>query len=446
MKLTRYKVYILIFLFIVIITRIYSVIRNVRIIYEAEKVSVLYQITQIKDTCWYSSDMFYFKITECRQAKIGETYLLTGTVDATSDKGVFSKKRLMVEDKKLVAVNNNSLYSWKSLLAGWKNHIWKKLSEPILESLPPLHAVVLLSMVFGEQEKIAEETKELFRKTGTSHLQAVSGYNFAVIAAGIHSVVEKFAKKKNQGLCILVVSLFFAYIVGMQPSVIRALGTLITILIARFLLMYQYNSTFSLCFVLYFMVFWRPIWLFSIGFQLSVGAVIGILYFQPILQRSLDSLVAKVTKISPREVRVPAVFSDMASGFTTSIAASITTAPILLFHFHELSLMGVVISSLFASILNVIVLLGFWTAITASIVYNSLTEPLVSIWIKLTLYLPLELFLSSIEWFSQIKFLNFKIEVFPWWLCLGWYVGLFLIWRYNYYKTISRNARERLFV
>ncbi len=446
MKLPSIKVYILIFLVLIILARILSVIRDTKNIYSQTETSILYQITRIKSNCWYSNQHFFFQIPDCHQAIAYETYVISGRIDNASDSSLISKKRLMVEDMNLAPVRNDSVMLWRRGFLRWRSHIWEKLSDPVLAVLPYPHSVVLLSMIFGEQEELGDETKELFRLTGTSHLQAVSGYNFAVIAAGIHQAVEKFARKRHQGLIILLASLAFTAIVGSQPSVIRAVASLITVLATRFILMLQHNSRFYLALVLYLMIMTRPEWLFSISFQLSAAAVAGILYFQPILEQHFDGVIVTGQKTPDKTSYISQLFTEMRSGFATAIAASLTTAPILLYYFHELSLIGIVVSSLFASILNLIVLMGFWTTVLGSFFYKSWLSAVLVIWINLVLYMPLDFFLLSIAQFSQVTFLNFDLEVFPWWSGVVYYCILICAGAYlTRNRSLSRD-QVRLFI
>ncbi len=440
------KTYILIILVIVILLRFLHVLQQLTVYSPDREVSVLYQITQIKDNCWYSTDSLYFEIPECYQMSVGETYYLAGSIDGKSDRSIVNKKRLIISEKNEVIQSFYSFNSWNRVFLSWRSQIWRHLSQPILANLPHPHSVVILSMIFGEQEEVGEQTEALFKLTGTSHIQAVSGYNFAVITAGIHQLVVGRVSKRKQGIIILVAALMFFCVVGVQPSVIRAVASLITVITGRFFLMRQAKNVFCLVIVLYFVLFWKPLWLFSISFQLSVAAVVGILFIQPILEHKLESILSQCTQKSAGVRQMPFLITEVVGGFTTAVAASLTTAPLLLCYFHELPLIGIGISAIFASLLNLIVSCGFWTTLTAGLIYNSFLQGIIALWIKLTLYLPLEVFLTSIAYFSHIQLFTITLASFSWWLVLAWYMVLIsCCWmtRACYY---SRAPQERIFI
>lgn len=444
MKISRSKVYILSIIVLIIVFRLMRELWIIRKNLSSETVSILYQIAQIKDECKYSTDALIFEIPECHQMVIGETYSFTGSVDMSSDRAIFAKKRLIIKDKKLIATNNNSLFAWKRCLLQWRSQILYKLRLSLLGNLPAPHGAVLYSMLFGDQSLMSEESKELFKATGTSHLQAVSGYNFAIIATGIQNSIKRHLKRRVQALLIFGGTLIFFYLVGMQPSVIRAVASLITVLTTKFILTCQYNSKFYLALVLVLMVLWQPLWIFNISFQLTATAVAGIVYLQPLFNYSVERLLDTSSHKLKRAQKNTNLITNCVSSFTTSLAAALATAPILLFYFHELSLMGIFISTIFSLLIDFIVTVGFWTTLAAALCYSWAMQSLIAVWIKLILYLPLEVFLSSMQAVSSTSILTFQTQNFSGWCVLLWY-GVLIIW-WKITSPLSRNIRERVFV
>jgi competence protein ComEC len=210
--------------------------------------------------------------------------------------------------------------------------------------------------------------------------------------------------------------------------------------------MRQAKAPFCLVIVLYFLLFWKPLWLFSISFQLSVASVVGILFIQPILEHKLESILSQCTQKSATTRQLPFLITEVVGGFTTAVAASLTTAPLLLCYFHELPLIGIGISAVFASLLNLIVSCGFWTTLTAGLIYNSFLQGFVTLWIKISLYLPLEVFLASIAYFSHIQFFTIRLTNFPWWLVIAWYMSLISLWWISRTGYHSRTPQERMFI
>lgn len=446
MKVASPQVCILILFILVIILRIFTEIHNIRKEQAGGNVRVLYLITQIKDDCWYSGGMYYYQVPRCEANLVGEYLDLTGTVDTTSDSRFYNKKRLIISEKSVYIPAKLSFKYWNSLYVQWRKYIWDKLSAPVHELLPYPHSAVLLSMVFGDKEGIDAKTSELFSLTGTTHVQAVSGYNFAVISAGIYQVVKKHARKKAQAILILAVVIGFTIVVGFQPSVVRAALTVLAILTTEFFLIRQYNAWFYLGIVLLLMLFVSPEWIFSISFQLSGAATAGILYFYPFLSTYLDLSKSKLLRELLRYSWVKNLCSEVANSFLIAVSATLATFPLLLWHFQELTLVGMFITSLCSYLLSAIVVIGFWTALISIGLYHTVMSKVLFIWMTLCLYVPIEMYLFVLKQSVAVQFLNFSFHTFTWLdlvLCYGVLLGG--AW-YLHQKKSHRYANQPKFI
>lgn len=84
-------------------------------------------------------------------------------------------------------------------------------------------AAVICSMVLGANSRTPPPVLELFRKTGTIHLFAVSGLNVAMFAVILWAALKPFGVRKRQAAPVLGVALiFYALITGFTASGLRA--------------------------------------------------------------------------------------------------------------------------------------------------------------------------------------------------------------------------------
>ena len=178
--------------------------------------------------------------------------------------------------------------------------------------------------------------KDRFRATGLSHLLCVSGFHVAIVAWLLSLLLwpmKVWSRAGRLRYIVLIAGVWlFAVFTGAQPSAVRA-----AIMISAFFtgrLLQRTASPFnSLVLAVGLMLVFNPYWLYSIGFQLSVSAVLGLLVF--------------ATKLNP----VPMHYNRLywvANIFTVPLAAMIGTAPVVLFWFHRLPLMSVPVNALAA--------------------------------------------------------------------------------------------------
>ena len=180
------------------------------------------------------------------------------------------------EIKKLERNDGNkiiaNLYSLKNLFI-------KNISEVV----PEPNASLLSGLIFGAKQSLGTELLDDFRKVGLIHIVVLSGYNITIIAVGIFYLTS-FLGKRKLGFVIGAISiLFFAIMVGLGATVIRAcIMSLISILAV-----YLGRPADALRFLFIaglLMLLWNPFLLFyDPSFQLSFMATLGLILFSPFI-------------------------------------------------------------------------------------------------------------------------------------------------------------------
>lgn len=244
-------------------------------------------------------------------------------------------------------------------VAGHAGGVWYRLQDlrgSIAESVfdSPLDAStsrLLAASVFGGGD-IGDDRKEAFRSAGLSHLLCVSGFHVAVFALVVSYLFFPLRMAEHAGrvryLLIILAVWTYAAATGLMPSVFRAAVMISVYYLAR--LLGRNSPPFnSLCVSVCVILLVNPLWLFSIGFQLSVAAVAGLLIF--------------ADKFNP--VRRGRRFYGLFALFAVPLAASAATSPVLLWHFHSLPLLAVPVNAL-ASLIFPLFMVGGCTVVFLS--------------------------------------------------------------------------------
>lgn len=216
--------------------------------------------------------------------------------------------------------DSSIIYAIRRLSASLSQHIYDS-------PLAPSTSRLLAAAVLGGGD-VGTDRRAAFRAAGLSHLLCVSGFHVAVFAMAV-TVLLFPLKASERGArlryAIIIAAVWlYALVTGLQPSVFRAAVMLTAYYMAR---LSQRNSPplNSLCVAIVIILLANPLNLFSIGFQLSISAVLGLLVF--------------AGKINP--VRRGKRGHDIAALFAVPLAATVATAPVLLWHFHSLPLLSV---------------------------------------------------------------------------------------------------------
>lgn len=255
--------------------------------------------------------------------------------------------------------------------------------ELVLErALPEPHASLLSGIIFGVRANIPAEFLQKLEKTGTIHIMAASGFNISVVAGFLISFFVWFFKRRVALLFSFLGILVYTLMAGASPAVVRAaiMGGLTYL--AQFLGR-EREAVWALVLTAWVMIFFNPLIVFEIGFQLSLAATAGILFVLPLWEKWRffgENLMGKEVGLT--------------------LAAQIGVLPIILYHFGSIDLFSPVVNGLIGPMVPYLMSFGAVTA-AGGLVGEGLGR-LISwpAWVMLEAMRRLVEFFGGIEWSS----------------------------------------------
>lgn len=194
-------------------------------------------------------------------------------------------------------------------------------------------ASLLAGILLGVESDIPADLMENFSATGTTHIIAISGFNITIIS-GIFAGLSRrlFGRQRATWVAIAGVLLYTLF-VGASAAVVRAaiMGSLY--LWGRHL----GRATFapvSLAVAAILMTLLNPFVLWDVGFQLSFAATLGLVLYTDPLERGAVRLLGRVAPA--RQAR--RVVGWISEALLVTLAAQLTTTPLILYYFRRLSL------------------------------------------------------------------------------------------------------------
>jgi competence protein ComEC len=222
----------------------------------------------------------------------------------------------------------------------------KPVRELLKRRLPSDQAALFQALILGEKQAIGKELREPFNRAGLGHMLAVSGLHVALVAwftfavcAGALSLSYRLAlvldiRGAAAALTCLAV-MAYACLTGFEVSCQRAMIMVLVFLFSIILGKEKERwSTLALAGLLVLAM--EPTALFSISFQLSFSAVVGILWLGPPLQKALTSPVPGEGKRQRLLNRFYHYFADLTA---VTLSATIFLLPLTSYYFHRFSLM-----------------------------------------------------------------------------------------------------------
>ena len=192
--------------------------------------------------------------------------------------------------------------------------------------VPEPEAALGAGILLGVRASIAPEINDAFATAGLTHVVAISGWNIAIVAGLVAAMARPLERRpggrwSSASVAVAVVALYVA-LTGGSPSVVRASLMAGCMLVAR-LGGSRAHAASALELAALLMLLVAPAVLWDVGFQLSLLATAGLIWFGAAVERRLPGW--------PAWIREPV-------GLT--LAAQITTLPVILVNFERLSLVA----------------------------------------------------------------------------------------------------------
>lgn len=226
------------------------------------------------------------------------------------------------------------------------------------QAFKPDIAALLKGILFGEKA-IDQGLKENFRNIGLGHILAVSGLHVGFLFLLMTLLLKVLKVKKTLWIFFVAPILFlYAGLTGFSASVLRASIMLGCLIIGEGLAMEKDGLSNLALAGLIILVIW-PSQLFQAGFQLSMAAVVGIIFFNGPLNFQLEKRIEKSgRKVTPNPILQSLIL-------TTSVLLG--TLPISIYHFGNFTLITFLANMIMVPLTGFFVIGGLLFILTAGV-------------------------------------------------------------------------------
>lgn len=243
-----------------------------------------------------------------------------------------------------------------------------RVRNAILETAPDREGKIIAAMILGDQKAIPKETMEIFNRTGTTHIIAISGFNIGIVALFSLFVARLFLQSSEllllrwnltliSTIFSIIVVIFYTFVAGSGMSVVRA-SIMVVLFMVAILINRERDLYNTLALAAFVILIISPSSLFDISFQLSFAAVASLIFLMPRLTALLpplpptDSAVPMTKAWSYHLVKKSA--RSFVLFFFVSLTATLGTLPLILHYFNRLSVITLAANLLVVPILGII--------------------------------------------------------------------------------------------
>lgn len=244
-----------------------------------------------------------------------------------------------------------------SLVVSIQNFRMKGISY-IREYFPKESSGFVTALIFGDQSEIDEEDLTNYQRLGLVHLLAISGLHVSLLTGLLFYLGIRIGITRERMIFLILVFLpIYTILSGGSPSVLRSclMAMLFFILM---LFKKRLSASVAICAVYMLLLFLQPNMLYNIGFQLSFAVTFSIIMSSRIFLHYPQKTIQL---------------------FIISSICQLAALPILLFHFFEVSILGVLLNVLYVPLYSVILLPFSLVTVMVHLVIPTLGQPLISL-------------------------------------------------------------------
>ncbi len=294
--------------------------------------------------------------------------------------------------------------------------------------MPAPESALLNGILIGDDNEIPPAIVAAFRATGTSHIVSISGFNVSIVISMVVPVLGRLLNKRRAALIAIPAIFIYMLLTGASASVVRAAVMAILSLLGQ--LLWRRGFTLNtLCAAALIMLAIDPETLFDGGFQLSFMATLGLVLYANRLTSGTQQALTRLVSLTRAE-KLSALLADV---FLVTLSAQITTLPILLANFRQLSLISLLANAIVLPLQPAAMILGM-VGSGAGILAPGLGR-----WVSLPAYALLTATLRIVEVLAQVPGATIPIYSFGALGLTAYYAGLAMI---TGWLSLSQAARK----
>lgn len=268
------------------------------------------------------------------------------------------------------------------------NKIFTKIINNTQKILDEETSSILLGLILGYKNNIADDTQENFRNASMAHILAVSGMHIAYVILGINMLLKNLLGKRKTYILSICILVFYMFITNFAPSVTRAGIMGILMLFSK--IIYRKNDIYtSMSISLFCILIYNPFLLLNTGLQLSYGGVIGIILFNKQLIQIFKNIKIK-NKFYKYKIKpiIQKYIEKIEEIISISISVQLFILPIIISNTNTITPYFLISNFILSIIVGPIVIIGFLFILIVLININiaKLFTGIVKVAIKLLIY------------------------------------------------------------
>lgn len=231
---------------------------------------------------------------------------------------------------------------------------WEK---QLMETAGEEEGGVLCAILLGNKKEINDNIKQIYQMGGLSHILAISGLHLSFVGLGFYRMIRRLTGSYALGGAFgMAFLLLYIIMIGSSVSAVRAL-IMFCIRVGADMSGRVYDAPTAVAAAAAGVILWRPFSFYDAGFQLSFGAVCGIIFLYPLV--SDEEAGYRNSAVKEKRNTRSSLLSGIKDSFTASICIQAATLPAILFHYYEFPVYSVLLNLIVIPLMSLLLVSGF---------------------------------------------------------------------------------------
>lgn len=269
----------------------------------------------------------------------------------------------------------------------WIFRMRRRAQKSITDTIPEPHASLANGLITGVNDAFDANFQEDLQRTGTTHVVAVSGYNITIVAMLLRGIGQWWDRRAGLVFALCGIGAYIL-LAGGNPSLLRGAAVGMLSLFASYAGRPMHRVPLVLLTIVVLSLITPMGMLYSMSWQLSFLAFVGILFVNPL--------------VSPYGER----FGVIGGSLLETVSASIMVEPLILLRFGTLSIVGPFVN---IAVLSITPLAMGMSVLQALVSLMSEPAGHIMAWAS---YPTLWAIVTPITWSSELPFALYQTENF----------------------------------
>lgn len=241
---------------------------------------------------------------------------------------------------------NAWLYSLKQRFKAVYNTVYDEYDNQLMNS-----------MVLGDKYELEADVKDMYQKSGVSHLLAISGLHISIAGMSVYNMLRKRLNQKISAIAGILVILSYLIFTGESVSAARAVCMLVMTIIAD-VRARTYDMLTALSMASVMQIMDNPYIICNTSYIMSFLAMLGIALVLPVISSADKTLVFIKKKNRKNRTLKDEVVYLLCDSLSGCIAIQLMLLPALLYVSYETLFISVILNLIVIPLMPVVMISG----------------------------------------------------------------------------------------